>query len=154
MFKGEIRQIVLPLLAFLLGVTVIIGGWNLSANFSYDGLGSRVLPIGVGIGLCVSSLVVALSAYRNLGNLDIESIDFWPPLLIAGGLLFMYFFVWSLGWIVSATVLFVAVSKAFKEKRNVATVGIALAMSTLTYFTFTFLLGVRLPAGKLFGQLF
>jgi putative tricarboxylic transport membrane protein len=154
MQKGDLRTVILPLIAFVTGVVVIVTAWGFADNFTHDGLGSRLLPISVGIGICISSALVALEGYRGLGTETLERLDLYPPILVAAGLLFMYFFVWSLGWIVSATVLFVLVSKAFKEKRNLATLGIGLAMSTGTYVAFTYLLGIRLPAGQLFDRIF
>ena len=73
--------------------------------------------------------------------------------LVSGGLLLQMFLVESLGWIIATTLLFVAATLAFRERRVLISIAIGLALTCLTYWVFNYGLGLSLPIGTTIEEL-
>lgn len=102
------------------------------------------------VGACF--IVQALRAGPDRLVADTDSTE-WPSLaFIVAGFLFQILFITTLGFILSSTVLFVAVAMGFGSRHYVRDVVVALLLSAGAYFTFTKLLNLQLPAG-IFGGL-
>ena len=102
------------------------------------------------VGACF--VVQALRAGADRLVADTDSTE-WPSLaLIVAGFLFQILFITTLGFILSSTVLFVAVAMGFGSRRYLRDVIVALLLSAGAYFSFTRLLNLQLPAG-IFGGL-
>lgn len=142
------RQITIGLLSSCLGLYAIYAGLSLPNSFSYDGLGSRMLPTIVGAGLLLTALWVTARGFRKQED-DFPIVRMYPILMISAGLTFMYFTIEYLGWIFTATVLFLLVSKAFDDRTPVRSALVGMAMAVSTYVLFSYGLGVDLPVGRL-----
>jgi putative tricarboxylic transport membrane protein len=102
------------------------------------------------VGACF--VVQALRAGTDRLVADTDSTE-WPSLaFIVAGFLFQILFITTLGFILSSTVLFVAVAIGFGSRRYLRDVIVALLLSAGAYFSFTRLLNLQLPAG-IFGGL-
>ena len=53
----------------------------------------------------------------------------------------------SLGWIIATTLLFVAATLAFRERRVLISIAIGLVLTGLTFWVFNYGLGLTLPIG-------
>ena len=63
------------------------------------------------------------------------------------------FLVESLGWIIATTLLFVAATLAFRERRVLISIAIGLVLTGLTYGVFNYGLGLSLPIGTTIEEL-
>jgi len=147
------RDVIFGAAACIFGIAMIASAWKLENGFSYDGVGPRVLPIIVSAGIAISGVFMAISALRREEKEELVQINWLPAAIVSSGILFMYFFILTLGWIVSATVLFFMVAMAFKSRRQIATLLIGFISSTATFVIFNYLMGIRLPIGSLFSFL-
>ena len=68
--------------------------------------------------------------------------------LVSGGLLLQMLLLEGLGWIIATTVMFIAATLAFYERRVLTSVLIGLALTVATYGVFNYGLGLGLPAGS------
>ena len=59
----------------------------------------------------------------------------------------------SLGWIVATTLLFVAATLAFRERRILISIAIGIVLTGLAFWVFNYGLGLTLPTGTVFEQL-
>lgn len=134
-----------------LGAFIITGAATMRVSPIYVRSGPQLFPYLVG-GLV---LIVGVSALREAiaGRLAPDSeleLDLMPPLYMAGGLMLQILTIRHLGWIVSATLLFMAGARAFRKDAPLLDLLIGLALAIVTYFMFDRWLGLRLPAGSLF----
>lgn len=116
----------------------------------YNPAGPELFPYIIG------SATLGLGILLLIGELSGRSIDFTPVELSWGdigcgflALAVPIFFVESLGWVISCTLLFVIAARAFGSRRALldALVGALLAVGTLVLFAYV--LGLRLPGGIL-----
>lgn len=147
------RQIAVGTVFLCVGVASVYSALTLPESFSYDGLGSRLLPAIVAGGMLLTSIAVIAQGLRS-DDLEHHAVTLFPVALIGAGLIFMYFAIMDLGWIITGAVLFCAVARAFGDTSYVKTGLLALAMSAATFFLFTQGLGVSLPLGRVFTPLF
>lgn len=118
-------------------------------------VGPQVFPYFAAAALLVVGACFVAQALRDSPNKLVADTDRteWLSLgFIVAGFLFQILFITTLGFILSSTVLFVAVALGFGSRHYVRDVVIALLLSAGAYFTFTKLLNLQLPAG-IFGGL-
>ena len=80
-------------------------------------------------------------------------LDWRAVALVSGGLLLQMFLLESLGWIIATTLLFLAATLAFRERRVVISIAIGLVLTGLTYWVFNYGLGLSLPIGTTIEEL-
>jgi putative tricarboxylic transport membrane protein len=131
-----------------LGLFVAIETALIEVAPSNAAIGPRLFPFLVATGLLVVGAAVLWQAFA--GHIAHErgfELDWRAVGLVSAGLLLQMFLVESLGWIIATTLLFVAATLAFAERRIFISVLIGLALSGLTFVTFNYGLGLSLPIG-------
>lgn len=134
-----------------LGAFIVTGAATMRVSPIYVRSGPQLFPYLIG-GLV---LIVGVAALREAvaGRLAPETeleLDLMPPLYMAAGLMLQVLTIRYIGWIPSATLLFMAGARAFGKGKLLANLAIGLALAVVTYFMFDRWLGLRLPAGSLF----
>lgn len=147
---------VFGLVLLLLGGVVLYGTLQLTRTSGYSVIGPAAVPMVIALGLIALSVLFIIRT-TFIGDPDLfehvrteEAATHWPTVLTQMVLLVAYVFsLGILGYII-ATSLFIPVGARLlgsrKPARDVA-VGVGLAL--VVYFSFTELLGLRLPAGLL-----
>lgn len=148
-------QIVLALGLLVLGAALAYGTSALPEATGYAKVGPRLMPTIVSGGLIVLALLLLkeamFSGFRNVDEAEaaVNPTDWkafaWVTAgIIANGLLMV-----RLGFVISGTLIFVLSARGFGSRawlRN-ALIGLVIAASTYTFFTYG--LGLGLPAGIL-----
>jgi putative tricarboxylic transport membrane protein len=124
---------------------------GISAN-TFGAVGPRVFPNVVALilaGLGCVLLFQALTGRWRTGEIGRHRVV--PPLWILGGLLLEILLMQELGFVVSSTILFVCVARAFESRRLLRDVIAGLVLTVVTYLLFTHVLLLNLPAGHAWG---
>ena len=103
-----------------LGLFIAIETSLLEVAPSNAAIGPRLFPSLVAVGLLAVGVAVLWQAF--FGHIAHErgfELDWRAVALVSAGLLLQMFLVESLGWIIATTLLFVATSLAFAERRLV-----------------------------------
>jgi putative tricarboxylic transport membrane protein len=140
----------------VLGSVVLNAAFQITRAGGYSVVGPGAVPIAVGIALIVLSVLFILRT-TVLPDVDLfehvraaEAATHWPTALLVIGLLIAYALALGpLGYI-PATAAFLPVGAWLMGSRRTlrdAVIGICLAI--VVYVAFTYLLGLRLPAGLL-----
>ena len=142
-------QIVIAILVLALGVAVLWATAAIEVTPIYSRVGPRVFPFLVGGLTTILGAFLLGSALREAWpceatDPDAERIDWLPLGLIAAGLLLNVVLINRIGFILSSTIMFAFVAKAFDVRRLwlAALVGFLLAL--VAYFGFAKLLGLRM----------
>ena len=142
----------------LVGVAVAVIGRSLSGNQGYALVGPDMMPIVVGIGLCVLGawlLVESLSGgWRNPeSDVPEERGDHaflaGAFLWVLAGLAAQMALVHTAGFVIAAGVLFLCVARGFGSARPVRDLVIGLVLGLAVFLFFVKFLNVNLPAGLL-----
>jgi len=151
------RVFAVVILAF--GLFVLLGTFQISGKSGYRPDGPRFFPLIVAVGLLVFGVLFLLSTTlrrdRYLGEKAAAegAATYWPmPGLIAAILLVYAFLLYPLGYIVSTALLFPALAYVLGStgrRRLLRNLAIGTVVGIVVYFSFTGLLGVRLPKGLL-----
>ncbi len=116
-------------------------------------VGPRFFPLLVSCGLALSGAVVAFQSWR--GTFDTEesahATDWAAVAIIAAGLVLHLNLLKPLGFIPATLVLFLSVTFAMGSRSYLRDTAVGLVLVLLTYFGFTRLLGLQLPAGIFAG---
>ena len=150
----RIGEAILGLVVLGLGLFIAIETAMLQVAPSNAAIGPRLFPSLVAIGLLVVGAAVLWQAF--FGHIAHErgfELDWLAVALVLGGLLLQMFLVESLGWIIATTLLFLAGTFAFRERRYVISLAIGLFLSLLTYWVFNYGLGLSLPVGTTIEEL-
>ena len=137
-----------------LGLFVAIETSLMEVAASNAAIGPRLFPFLIAFGLLAVGLAVLWQAF--FGHIAHErgfELDWLAVALVSGGLLLQMFLVESLGWIIATTLLFVAATLAFRERRVLISIAIGLALTCLTYWVFNYGLGISLPIGTTIEEL-
>jgi putative tricarboxylic transport membrane protein len=120
------------------------------------GIGPRFFPLIVAVGLTALGalwllrLRVRPDAVLTAHIAEEAAATHWPTVgLTAAALLVYAFALGSLGYIAATALFFPFVARVLGSRRIVRDALIGLALAVVIYFSFTRLLGVRLPAGLL-----
>ena len=117
-------------------------------------IGPRLFPFLVAAGLLAVGAAVLWQAF--FGHIAHErgfELDWLAVALVSAGLLMQMFLVESLGWIIATTLLFLAATLAFRERRVLISIAIGLVLTCLTYWVFNYGLGLSLPIGTTIEEL-
>jgi putative tricarboxylic transport membrane protein len=141
----------------ILAALAVLIAWNtfhMRIPPNYARVGPQVFPYAAAIILVIlAGCFIWQSATGRPDRLapDSDQTDWRALGAIAAGFLFEILFIKTLGFILSSTVLFIAVSLAFGSRKYFRDVVVALLLSTGAFLVFTKLLNLQLPAGILKG---
>ena len=114
-------------------------------------VGPRLFPFLVAAGLL--SVGVALFREAVSGHVAHETgfdLDWRAVGFVSGGLLVQMLLLERIGWILATTLMFVAATLAFRERRVLTSVLIGLALTVATFGVFNYGLGLGMPVGAVF----
>ena len=137
-----------------LGLFVAIETSLMEVAASNAAIGPRLFPFLIAFGLLAVGVAVLWQAF--FGHIAHErgfELDWRAVALVSGGLILQMFLVESLGWIIATTLLFLAATLAFRERRVLISIAIGLVLTCLTYWVFNYGLGLSLPIGTTIEEL-
>jgi putative tricarboxylic transport membrane protein len=115
-------------------------------------VGPKVFPYLIACGLAAAGASIVWQAARRGGFAEASSDTDWPAVaIVAAGLIVHMNILKPLGFVPAAIVLFMAVAAAFGSRRFLRDGAVAVLLAVATYFGFTQLLGLQLPAGVVAG---
>jgi putative tricarboxylic transport membrane protein len=150
----RIGEAVLGSVVLGLGLFVAIETSLLEVAPSNAAIGPRLFPSLIAFGLLAVGVAVLWQAF--FGHVAHErgfELDWLAVALVSAGLLLQMSLVESLGWIIATTLLFVAATLAFRERRVLISIAIGLALASSTYWLFNYGLGLSLPIGTTIEEL-
>ncbi|MFD9907118.1 tripartite tricarboxylate transporter TctB family protein [Streptomyces sp. NPDC059063] len=145
-----------------LGAVVLTDALTMDVAIAQRGpIGPRTVPVAVGCGLLVISVLLAIDVLRGgrgqaEGGEDVdlsEPADWRTVLLLAGVFLATAVLIDPVGFPVAGAFLFWGAAYALGSRAFERDPLIAAALSVATYAVFNNLLGVPLPGGPLMGVL-
>ena len=137
-----------------LGLFVAIETSLMEVAASNAAIGPRLFPFLIAFGLLAVGVAVLWQAF--FGHIEHErgfELDWLAVTLVSGGLILQMLLVESLGWIIATTLLFLAATLAFRERRVLISIAIGLVLTCLTYWVFNYGLGLSLPIGTTIEEL-
>ena len=162
-------DLALALSVTALGICLAVGSTGISLGTGYDRIGPRFFPYLVAMGLVLLGSWLAVVAIRsnratpvaeqNAGpdlrmNWQMNRQMNWQALGYLGlALLLNLVLMERAGFVISSSVLFWLVARAFHSRRPARDATVAVLLSILVYFAFTRGLGLILPLG-IFNRLF
>lgn len=158
------RLVAAALIGF--AAVLIVSATGIARGGGYSVVGPATFPLAAAIGLLVLGAVFALRTSvapdMDLGTraADEEAVTHWPTLGLALAALIVYALaldgfdigpleVPGLGYIVATTLFLPLTARILGSRAPVRDVVVGLGIALLVYFSFTELLGVRLPDGIL-----
>jgi putative tricarboxylic transport membrane protein len=147
--------LVAGLLLVIVGILIAWSTSQMRVPPMHAKVGPQLFPYVAAVVLVVLGVLFALQALRDSPDklvADTDSTEWFSLGIIVAGFLFQIIFITTLGFILSSTVLFVAVAIGFGSRQYLRDVIVALLLSSAAYFTFTRLLNLQLPSG-IFGGL-
>jgi putative tricarboxylic transport membrane protein len=155
------------LLLLGLGLFVVYQGSTVAAEQSaYARVGPQVFPYVIGAGLILIGGLLARDALKGswfviwaeADDAASGNVEFRRRMLSVGmvalGLFLNVLLIAPLGFVVASTAMFALTTRAFGSKRLRFDLVVALVFSGAIFLTFTFALGLPLPAGTLWTALF
>ena len=137
-----------------LGLFVAFETYQIEVAPTHATVGPRLFPFLVATGLIVVG--VALLREAVLGHIAHEGgfeLDWRAVGLVSAGLVLQMLLLESLGWIIAATLLFVAATLAFGSRRLLLDAAIGVVLTGLAFVMFNYGLGLSLPTGTLVERL-
>lgn len=137
-----------------LGLFVAVETALIEVAPSNAAVGPRLFPFLVATGLIVVGLALLREAF--FGHIAHErgwELDWRAVLLVSAGLVLQMLLLESLGWIVAATLLFVAATLAFGSRRLLLDAAIGVVLTGFAFVLFNYGLGLTLPTGTVIEQL-
>ena len=150
----RIGEAVLGAVVLGLGLFIATETSLMEVAASNAAIGPRLFPFLVAAGLLAVGAAVLWQAF--FGHIAHErgfELDWRAVALVAGGLLLQIFLIESLGWIIASSLMFLAATLAFRERRVVISIAIGLVLTGLTYWVFNYGLGLSLPIGTTIEEL-
>lgn len=144
-------EVGVALAAVALGLVVLAGSFFIDLGAGYDRIGPRFFPHIVGLGLVVSGgLLVWFAVERGDSARSRRRERQRAPLVtlslaLASSVLLLE----RAGFILTSTLLFWLVARAFESRRPCRDAVVGLALSVAAYVAFTRGLGLSLPRGLL-----
>ncbi len=132
-----------------LGLFIAAETWRLPLAPSQAAVGPKVFPYIVAAGLIVVGVALLREAFAGpRAHEGDRQLDWFAVALVSAGIVVMVLLIERAGWIISATLLFAAVARAFGSRRILIDVLIGLGLAALTYVAFTYGLDLNLPSGE------
>lgn len=139
-----------------LGLLVLYQTFQIRQGGGYSAIGPRFFPLIVAIGLIALSLIFVLRVTalpdEDLGEQVAaeEAATYWPTVGWTALALVVYALsLGTLGYIVASALFFPVVAWLLGSRRPARDTIIGLLIGVVIFFSFTRVLGVRLPAGVL-----
>ena len=145
-------EVVVAIVAVGLGVFVLVGSLTINFGSGYDRIGPRFFPYLIAAGLLVSGSFLAGEALRRGRPFpdDPQLTTSWPEVgILTLALVLSVILLESLGFVLTAALLFWLVARAFQSRRPWRDGAVALVLSLTVYLAFTRGLGLQLPQGVL-----
>jgi putative tricarboxylic transport membrane protein len=137
-----------------LGLFVGIETATLEVAPSNAAIGPRLFPSLIAAGLVVvGALVLRQAFFGHVAHERGFELDWRAVALVSAGLLLQMFLVEGLGWVVATTLLFVAATLAFGDRRILLNAAIGVVLTGLTFWVFNYGLGLTLPVGTTIEEL-
>ena len=145
-------EFVLALGLAALGAFILFETHTIAETTSYSGVGPRLFPYLIGIGLGACGVVLAWQAltggWRNLPVDDDHAMPDWVAFAtISAGIVLQMAIIGIAGFVIASAILFVLIARGYGSRRLLRDTLIALVLSTAVYLLFTKALGLNLPAG-------
>ncbi|MCL4747613.1 MAG: tripartite tricarboxylate transporter TctB family protein [Burkholderiaceae bacterium] len=156
--RSSLAELLLSLAVFALGAGVYFRGAGLSGEGGYARIGPDMVPMLVGVGLCLVGAWLLHDAltggWRNAPADDAtergeHALRPGAFLWVAGGLLAQMALVHSAGFGLAGAALFFCVARGFGSTSPVRDTAIGVALSLAVFLFFVKFLNVNLPAGWL-----
>ena len=149
-------EVVVALAVIALGLFVLVGSFAIDLGAGYDRIGPRLFPYLVAAGLLLSGSFLARGALRRETS-SVEELRFQTSLSAIGtlsiALVSSVLLLEHAGFILTATLLFWLVARAFESRQPRRDAVVGLLLSIFVYLAFTRGLGLVLPRGLLDGLL-
>lgn len=153
--ESKMAGIIAGLLLAIVGILIAWSTSQMRVPPMHAKVGPTLFPYFAAAALLVVGTCFVVQALRDRPDklvADTETTEWASLAFICAGFIFQIAFITTFGFILSSTVLFVAVAMGFGSRHYLRDVVVALLLSTAAYFTFTKLLNLQLPAG-IFGGL-
>lgn len=138
--------VALGLVTLLVGVILAIATANLPSAASYAGVGARLFPAISAAGLIGVGLWLAVQGWRiRHVHGSGERSDPIAFVAMIGGLIAHMLLLETAGFVIASTILFFAVTLAFRDGRWLFNLGIAFALALITRVVLGYGLGLSLP---------
>ena len=139
----------------LLGALVLWGSFYLPTGGGYAQVGPGVVPRGVGALMIVLGVFLLREAFTGgFRGVDEEAevhlpMD-WPSFAwVSGGIIAYGLAIEHAGFILSSTMLYVAVARGFHSRRWLLNAAVGLVLAAIVFAIFNYGLGLSLPVGLL-----
>ena len=156
--KAPAGQLAVAAGVTLIGVLVLWGSFYLPTGGGYAQVGPGVVPRGVGALIIVLGIFLLREAFTGgFRGVDEEAelhlpMD-WPAFAwVSGGIIAYGLVIEHLGFVVSSTILFVAVARGFDSRRWLLNAATGLVLAVIVFAIFNYGLGLTLPSG-VFGKI-
>ena len=137
-----------------LGLFISFETSMLEVAASNAAIGPRLFPFLIAAGLViVGALVLRQAFFGHIAHEGGFELDWRAFALVSAGLILQMLLLESLGWIIATTLLFVAATLAFRERRILISIAIGIVLTGLAFWVFNYGLGLTLPVGTVFEQL-
>ena len=155
--KAPAGQVAVAAGVTLIGVLILWGSFYLPTGGGYAQVGPGVVPRGVGALIILLGGFLLREAFTGgFRGVDEEAevhmpMD-WPAFAwVTGGIIAYGLVIEHAGFIVSSTILFVAVARGFNSRRWLLNTVTGLVLAAIVFAIFNYGLGLTLPSG-VFGK--
>lgn len=115
---------------------------------AHAAIGPRLFPFLIATGLIVVGALVLWQGLKGeIAHAGGFELDLPAMATAALGLVVQMLLLERLGWILSATILFVAVARAFGSRRLLVDLALGLVLAGFSFVVFNYGLGLNLPGG-------
>lgn len=144
----RIGEMVLAGVVLALGLFIAIQTARLAVTPSQAAVGPRMFPFLVAAGLIVvGGLLLRQALAGRIAHEGGLELDWTAVALVAAGLVVQILLLEYAGWVIAATLLFVAVARAFGSRRLLLDAAIGLVLAGLAFVVFGYGLDLSLPGG-------
>ena len=139
-----------------LGAFILFETHTIAETTSYSGVGPRLFPYLIGIGLAACGAVLAWQAvaggWRNLPIDDNHATPDWIAFgVISAGIVLQMAIIGVAGFIIATAILFVLIARGYGSRRLLRDALIAIVLTSVVFIVFTKALGLNLPSGPFAG---
>jgi len=153
--KAPAGQVAVAAGVTLIGVLILWGSFYLPTGGGYAQVGPGVVPRGVGALIILLGGFLLREAFTGgFRGVDEEAevhlpMD-WPSFgWVSGGIIAYGLAIEHAGFILSSTILYVAVARGFHSLRWLLNTAVGLVLAAIVYAIFNYGLGLTLPVGLL-----
>jgi putative tricarboxylic transport membrane protein len=148
-------ELLVSLGLLVLGVYIVYHAGGIAESQGYEQLGPRLFPALIGAGLALFGVAltwhVLTGGWRNMPqDQEAHKLPDWKAFLfLSAGVIVQMTLVKSIGFTFATTLLFFAVTYGFGSRRLVRDALIGLSISVFSFYLFTLVLKLHLPASPL-----